>query len=390
MTMQKKSPVQPLPFPIYFFTIAVLVMAGIADSLYLAVSHYRVYTDIGYSSFCALSQAINCDTVSQSSYAIQFGLPVSVLGILGYLFFVIFLSCAWLQTARPQRMWSLLTVLSLFYVFYSVYLALVSTYHIHSYCLMCVLDYAINFVLLYMTWLTGKRFRKTDLFQGIRDDLLYLKARSKTMLPVAGGFMALVVALVAFYPHYWKIKPLEHSDAIKSGLTKEGHPWIGAEQPQLTIEEFTDYQCFQCNKIHYYLRQIVLQYPDKLRLVHRHFPMDHRFNPLVNEPYHMRAGPYALMAILAAEKGVFWKANDYLFSVARTPEGTSLAKLADATGLEEKELRAALNDKTIRKHLAQDIRDGIRLGLTGTPGFVIDNKTYEATLPIEELLQRLR
>ena len=388
--MQKNKHVQPFPFPVYYFSVAMLVLAGIADSIYLALSHYRVYTDIGYSSFCALSQAINCDTVSQSSYAVQFGLPVSVLGILAYLFFVIFLSFAWLKSARPQRMWSLLTILSLFYVLYSVFLAMVSTYNIHSYCIMCVLDYAINLALLYMTWLTGKRFRYEGFFKGVKDDFLYIKARFQVVLPIAVGFLTLVVALMVFYPHYWKIKPLAHSDAVKSGLTKEGYPWIGAEQPQLTIMEFTDYQCFQCNKIHYYLRQLVFQYPDKLRLVHRHFPMDHRFNPLVKRPYHMRAGPYALWAILATEKGVFWKTNDYLFSVARTKKGTSIEKLSDVTGLRKEELKAALNDKIIRKHLAKDIRDGIQLGLTGTPGFVIDNQTYEAILPIKELLQRLQ
>jgi len=59
----------PLPFSVYFWTVAILAMAGLANSIYLAVSHYRVYTDIFYSSFCAISKAINCDTVSQSIYS---------------------------------------------------------------------------------------------------------------------------------------------------------------------------------------------------------------------------------------------------------------------------------------------------------------------------------
>jgi uncharacterized membrane protein/protein-disulfide isomerase len=388
--MRKKRPIHPFPFPVYYFTVALLVLAGIADSLYLAVSHYRVYTDIDYSSFCALSQAINCDTVSQSSYAVQFGLPVSVLGILAYLCFGILLVFAWLNSARPQRMWSLLFILSLFFSLYGVYLALVSTYQIHSYCLMCVVDYLINFALLYMTWLTGKRFRKTGLIQGVRDDIRYLKERWTVTLPLAVCFLGLVAVLVFFYPHYWTIKPLQYSDSVNAGMTEEGHPWIGGENPQLTIVEFSDYQCFQCNKIHYYLRQLVNQYPDKLRLVHRHFPMDHRVNPLVNEPYHVRAGPYALWSIFAAQKGAFWKANDYLFTVARTREGASVKKLASVTGLNENDLKAALKNRAIRRLLAEDIRDGIRLGLTGTPAFVIDDQTYQATLPIEALLERLQ
>nr|CBX30216.1 hypothetical protein N47_D30250 [uncultured Desulfobacterium sp.] len=77
---------KPFPFPIYFGTIAFLLFAGLADSIYLSVHHYLVYTDIGYESFCAISKAINCDTVSQSPYSIFLGVPVAIWGVAGYFF----------------------------------------------------------------------------------------------------------------------------------------------------------------------------------------------------------------------------------------------------------------------------------------------------------------
>ncbi len=387
--MRSPKKVKPLPFPVYFWTVALLAVAGAVDSAYLAVSHYRVYTDIGYSSFCALSQAINCDTVSQSSYAVQFGLPVSVLGVLGYLFFFIVLLHARLEGFRPQRMWSLLFLLALMFALYSVYLALVSTYRIHSYCIMCVVDYGINLALLFFTWLVGRRLRAAGILRGLTDDLRLLRQRWRTSLPVFASFLLIVAALMVFYPRYWTIKPLEASEAVKEGLTADGHPWIGAAEPQLTITEFSDYQCFQCNKIHYYLRQLVTRYPQKLRLVHRHFRMDHRFNPLVKEPYHLRAGPFALAAIHAAEKGVFWKTNDYLFQIARNEAPVEAETIAAVTGLDRDELEAALNRKSIRNHLAKDIREGVQLGFTGTPGFVVNGETYQATLPVDKLVEQL-
>ena len=72
--------IKPFPFPVYLCTVVMLAMAGLADAIYLAVSHYRVYTDIGYRSFCAISKAINCDTVSQSAFSIFLGVPVPVWG----------------------------------------------------------------------------------------------------------------------------------------------------------------------------------------------------------------------------------------------------------------------------------------------------------------------
>ena len=42
--------VQPLPFGVYFWTVALLALAGVADAIYLSISHYRVYIDAAYES----------------------------------------------------------------------------------------------------------------------------------------------------------------------------------------------------------------------------------------------------------------------------------------------------------------------------------------------------
>ena len=77
-----KTNKKPLPFLVYYSGVFVLVLAGAIDSLYLLHSHYRNYVDIDYRSFCAISKAINCDTVSQSPYAIFLDLPVAFWGVM--------------------------------------------------------------------------------------------------------------------------------------------------------------------------------------------------------------------------------------------------------------------------------------------------------------------
>jgi hypothetical protein len=89
--MKTARVIKPFPFPVYLWTVVFLAVAGLADSLYLAISHYRVYTDINYRSFCAISRAINCDTVSQSRFSIFFDVPVPIWGVIGYTFFLLFL-----------------------------------------------------------------------------------------------------------------------------------------------------------------------------------------------------------------------------------------------------------------------------------------------------------
>ena len=75
---------KPLPYGIYIGAALGLGLAGLIVSAYLAASHYWVYTDINHRSFCAISNAINCDTVSESPYSIWWKLPVPIWGVFGY------------------------------------------------------------------------------------------------------------------------------------------------------------------------------------------------------------------------------------------------------------------------------------------------------------------
>ena len=144
MKIEKDKSIQPLPFTVYYSTVVFLTLVGIIVSLYLSYSHYRVYTDIGYKSFCAISKAINCDTVSQSAYAVFLGLPVAVWGILGYTFFLLFLLIARNKDAGNNRVWTLLFLIAAAFTLYSIVLAAISTFYIHSYCIMCLVLYAVK------------------------------------------------------------------------------------------------------------------------------------------------------------------------------------------------------------------------------------------------------
>jgi uncharacterized membrane protein/predicted DsbA family dithiol-disulfide isomerase len=378
-----KKPIQALPFFVYFCTITVLALAGLIDSIYMAISHYRVYTDIGYKSFCAISRSINCDTVSQSHYSIFLNVPVPVWGIIGYTFFLLFIPFAWSRRAEKEPIWSLLILVSLFFSLYSISLALISTFLVHSFCIMCIVSYGINFMLLFYTYLIRKRFATSSFATNLKRDLTFLWEKRKQGFAVFGPFIIGVVLVQVFFPVYWSFEPPELSARIPHGITEDGHPWIGAENPVLEIIEFTDYQCFQCNKMHFFLRQTMVNYPGKIRLIHRHFPMDHEFNPLVKTPIHHGSGKMAMLTIYAATQNKFWQMSDTLFSIARVTPRIRFKELAQEVGLEETALTKALYDPKIQHKLKKDIRDGIKLGVTGTPTFVINGNLYRGQIPAE-------
>ena len=386
--MKTKKEIIPLPFPVYYLPTLILALGGLADAVYLAISHYRVYTDIGYSSFCAISKSINCDTVSQSPYSILLNMPVPLWGVLGYLVFFLILVKAWGEHRRYKDGWALLQSLAFFFSIYSVVLALISTFLVHSYCIMCIISYGINLLLLFYTWMIRRRFKLPGLYSGLKRDFRMLWHS----LPLRWALTVIIVLTAAgifFFPAYWQLAGDLPLDAqVPYGITADGHPWIGAATPRLEIVEYTDYLCFQCRKMHRYLRQLVARFPDRIRLVHRHFPMDHEFNIIVPEPFHVGAGNMALLALYAAEQGKFWEMNDALYAAAGEHTALDLKSLSAQTGLDLPSMRAALTQRRdLRLRLARDIGEGLKLEITGTPAYVIDGQVHLGQIP-PDLIER--
>ena len=381
--MRKDKSIQPLPFAVYYYTVVFLALVGLAVSLYLSYSHIRVYTDIGYKSFCAISKAINCDTVSESSYSIFWRLPVPVWGIVGYTFFLLFLLIAKNRDAQNKRVWNLLFLIAAAFTLYSIILAAISTFYIRSYCIMCIVLYAANLLLLFYTRMIRSRFKSGGFTEGLKKDIQFLQARRRFVLCLFTPFFVGIILLLLFFPAYWQFDPPLLTSKLNSGTTRDGHPWIGAENPKLVITEYTDYQCFQCRKMHFFLRQLIAEHPEKIRLIHRNFPMDHSVNPIVKEPFHIGSGKMALMAIYAATQNKFWQMNDLLFEITGQSDAINVRKLAARLEMDPKTLMHSVNDRSARLLLQQDILSALKLQISGTPAYVINENVYLGQIPAE-------
>lgn len=371
-----------LSFPIYFWTVAAIAIIGLFDAVYLSISHYRVHMDVGYMSFCAISKALNCDSVSQSQYSIFFNAPVAVWGVVGHAIFLTLLMFAKNQKPSGQRIWPLLLLIAGLYSFISIILALISSIYIKSYCLMCILIFCVNFLLFYFVWIVRKRFNTSGFKNSLILEAQFWRDKWSTGGLIVFSFLTISFLLINYYPKYWDYSTVITVD-LETGVTEEGHPWIGAVDPIYTITEFSDYQCFQCQKMHSFLRLIIARHPKQIRLVHRHFPMDHTINPIVKKPYHIGSGKMALVSIYSATKGKFWEMNDLLFKIARQKEPISTKTLLGEVGLDLPDNIKPEIEKNLLKFLMNDIDYGINLGLVGTPGYLIDGKVYSGQIPPE-------
>lgn len=103
--------------------IAVFALAGLGIASYLTYSRYS-----GGQLFCATG---GCETVQHSRYAVVAGIPVAVLGLVGYLAFLG-------TTVRGQTAALAGVCVSVVAVLFSTYLLLAQLFLIHAVCQWCV------------------------------------------------------------------------------------------------------------------------------------------------------------------------------------------------------------------------------------------------------------
>jgi uncharacterized membrane protein/protein-disulfide isomerase len=379
-----------LPYHYYSIPVLILLLLGLADTAYLAYSHYQNYTDLAFSSFCALSKTINCDTVSQSPWSIFLGIPLAYWGFFAYILFLLFLFATFNRKKGSEHLWNILFLLGFVYSVTALYFGYISATKIKAYCLLCLVSSGISFVLFFYSWIIRRRFCADSFWTGLKKGLRSLFS-SWRLISSIFVLTIMFICLKATLPPYWHYTFPPSSSEIFNGLTEDGHPWIGSETPELTIHEYTDYQCFQCNKIHQFLRRLIAEHPGKIRLIHHHYPMDHEFNNIiVPEPFHVGSGKMAMIGIYAASKNKFWDMNDALYVMGRDKQPFNTKTLSKMTGFSAGELAAATRHQQIREILLFNIRQGMKLGITGTPTFVINGKVYKGSIPVDILQEIIR
>jgi protein-disulfide isomerase len=112
------------------------------------------------------------------------------------------------------------------------------------------------------------------------------------------------------------------------------------------------------------LEQLLIEYPGKVKLVFKNFPI--------------RSHKYALaaaVAALAAEPlGKFWEFHDTLFSNYNRLNDQKIQEIVGLLGLDESKFKEQQKNPAITERVRQDYEEGIRLGVRGTPTIFINGK----------------
>ena len=382
-----KDSVTPASWPWWLALLS--CVAGLVLSILLAQIHFKLHTNPAFHSFCAIDRTMNCDIVARSPYSVLFGVPVATWGIFGYA--IAAMVALWgACSRRPQLAAGCGLYLAFFFVATSAILGAVSAFLVTAVCILCLGTYAANILFLVSMLLVG---RGLGLRAALAEPMRMLRARTLRALAVLAVLGGCTVAVMAAHPSYWKdshetSRPRPTAPTLPHGIEPGGGHFIGAENPTITLIEYSDYECPFCRQSHAQLRSLVEHYPTLLRLVHRHYPLDQSCNSTVKARMHENACFAAMIAECAGQQDRFWQANDYLFAEARMLHSRANAEIARDLELDAAALETCLRGEGPRS-VALDVDEGNRLNIQGTPTFFVEGKTYTGTYP-PWLLTRLQ
>jgi len=144
---------------------------------------------------------------------------------------------------------------------------------------------------------------------------------------------------------------------------------LGRADAPLTMVEFTDLQCPYCRQFALgAFDEIKKNWIDtgKLRYISRDFPID---------SIHPQALPAARASRCAGEQGKFWEMRLALVRNANLLSADYIAKTAADLKLDTKAFSACAATTKFDAEIQAELREGAKLGIEGTPTFVIGRTT---------------
>lgn len=137
----------------------------------------------------------------------------------------------------------------------------------------------------------------------------------------------------------------------------------GLAEAPVTIMTFSDYQCPYCIRSEPVLAEVLARYPESVRIVHRHFPLD---------SIHSFARPAAEAAMCADEQGKFWEYHDAIFARQGKLDASSFDEIGSQLELDGKALSSCIAERRYAEFVQADFVAGQQAGVTGTPAFFVN------------------
>ena len=153
-------------------------------------------------------------------------------------------------------------------------------------------------------------------------------------------------------------------------------PQSGAEQGEVLLIEFSDFECPFCASAHTVVNEFMKKHGDRVTLVYKHFPL---------VQIHDQAVPAALASWAAMQQGKFWEYHDALFTNQERLGEELYLEIATNLKLDIEKFQTDIASEAAAKAIQADLQLSGELGLSGTPTFFMNGKKLAGALSLESM-----
>ncbi len=153
-------------------------------------------------------------------------------------------------------------------------------------------------------------------------------------------------------------------------------PTLGAKDSRIVLVEFSDFQCPYCAKAHATLKEFMAKYGNSVTLVYKHLPLT---------SIHPQALPAAKAAWAAGQQGQFWPFHNTLFENQSKLGEDFYRTTAKSLGLDLAKFDRDRASKAAEAAINQDLELAEKLGIDGTPFFVMNGEAFAGAVDLSDL-----
>jgi uncharacterized membrane protein/protein-disulfide isomerase len=308
--------------------ILLFAWLGLGASLVSSYVHYKLLTDVTYTSFCDVSTSISCTQAYLSSYGSIWGVPVAIAGVL---FFALVLAIAGIagrptaasRDTAPGYIFALST-LGLAFV---LYLGWASYFVLGAFCILCAITY-VSVIAIFLISGGATPIPMTKLPGRAGADVRTL-ATSPLALLITAVLVGATVSAIAAFPRESApgqepaMAPLPEVTAdVRAKLAE----WwsvqprvvmpISADGAKVVVVKFNDYQCPACRMTHDAYKPVFAKHAasGQVKYIVKHYALEPECNPSVPTGNHFASCEAAAAVEMAKAKGSSAKLEDWIFA----------------------------------------------------------------------------
>jgi len=170
----------------------------------------------------------------------------------------------------------------------------------------------------------------------------------------------------------WLRRPVDsRRDHVRGGRAPRG---------LVSIVVYGDFLCPYCRRLVQVMKRLRQAFGERLVYVFRHFP---------NERAHPGAHFVARAAEAAARQDRFWQMHDRLFEREPPLAEGDVLELAHQLDLDLPRFQRDLESEEAQRRVEDDLSEGRRIGVTGTPTLFVDGMRYDGAWDFYSLLEAL-